>query len=485
MSASLIVGLDLGTSGMKAIAVDSSGNVVARGQSSYPTYRPEFGASEQNPADWIAATIDCAQQIRQQTNNADWAVIGLSGMLPTLVTLDSANVPCGPAITWEDGRADSDGELLAERIGVDALYKLTGQIVDGRYLLPMFMRLCRVAPEQVARTEIILGAKDYLFEWLTGVFATDPSTAAGYGNFDLVAGAWDSAVGDAFTAISGSKLPRLPGIAASDIALPVISAAANQLGINSTTRVCLGAADSVLGAIGMGVGHSGDIAYVGGTSSIILGISQDLVFDEQRRFLITPMASPDLWGFEMDLLSTGSAIRWLSEILGLKNSGELIPLAQSADPVSMPTFLPYVAPGEQGALWDSQLAGSLHGLHLGTTRAEIARSLIDGIIVESRRCTSALADHGFAASSLRVSGGSTQSPWFRQLLADACGLEVLAGGGEEPDRSAFGAAIIAAAAIGITVTPVQLQTEAILPVVSEAEFWSAKSQRVDQLRLNP
>jgi xylulokinase len=168
MTTRLAVGLDLGTSGLKAIALDESGAVVARGSAAYSTSRPEFGASEQDPHDWIAAVVAVAQQIRSATEDAPWAVIGLSGMIPTLVTVDGHLSPTGPAITWQDGRAEPEGDALRIAIGPCELYSRTGQWVDGRYLLPMLARLARVEPDRITRSTTLLGAKDYLFAWLTG-----------------------------------------------------------------------------------------------------------------------------------------------------------------------------------------------------------------------------------------------------------------------------------------------------------------------------
>ena len=120
--------------------------------------------------------------------------------------------------------------------------------------------------------------------------------------------------------------------------------------------VCLGAADSVLGALGLGVRSPGQIAYVAGTSTVILGVTDTLVFDPQHRFLVTPLAEPGLWGLEMDLLATGSALRWLAGLLGDGlDEAAVIALAASTDPADAPVVLPYLSPGEQGALWDPSL----------------------------------------------------------------------------------------------------------------------------------
>lgn len=141
MTRDVWVGLDLGTSGLKGVAVGPDGRVLARAASRYPTHRPEPGAAEQDPADWMSAVELVVAQLRGEVEAARWAGIGLSAMLPTLVLADVEGAAVGRAITWEDARAEPQGDVLRERIGAATLYRRTGQWVDGRYLVPMHQRL--------------------------------------------------------------------------------------------------------------------------------------------------------------------------------------------------------------------------------------------------------------------------------------------------------------------------------------------------------
>jgi xylulokinase len=472
----LAVGLDLGTSGMKAVARDASGAVVARASAAYPTNRPSPGASEQEPRDWITATVSVAAQIRHATDHAPWSVIGLSGMLPTLVTVDAELVPVGPAVTWEDGRAEVEGDALRLAVGPFEMYTRTGQWVDGRYLLPMLARIARVDPARVAASTTLLGAKDYLFAWLTGELATDPSTAAGFGCFDLAIGSWDTAILGTARNLAGAAL-ALPDVRPATSTAPLSAGAAEALGVPADVPVCLGAADSVLGAVGMGCGAPGDVAYVAGTSTIILGVTDRIVLDEQHRFLVTPMAEPECFGLEMDLLATGSAFRWLASLLELPDEATLLDLAASATSTDRPVFLPFVAPGEQGALWDPDVTGSLTGLHVGHTRADLARALVDGIVLESRRCLATLEENGFARGTVQVSGGSASAAWFRRQLADASGWDVVSSPGNQTDRSAAGAAQVAGASIGWSSRLAGERGERSVPDASASSYWTQAADR--------
>jgi xylulokinase len=199
-------------------------------------------------------------------------------------------------------------------------------------------------------------AKDYLFAWLTGELATDPSTASGYGCYELEAGRWDATV-LAMAGLAVADLapegggPGLPTVRPSATCRPLRPDAAARLGC-APVPVVLGAADSVLGALGLGVRAPGEVAYLAGTSTVILGVTDRLVLDPAHRFLVTPLAEPGWWGVEMDLLATGSAITWLASLLGdgLTAAG-LVELAAGIDPSRAPVLLPYLSPGEQGALW--------------------------------------------------------------------------------------------------------------------------------------
>ncbi|MEY4312167.1 MAG: hypothetical protein RLZZ571_937 [Actinomycetota bacterium] len=430
-------GLDLGTSGLKGVLIDSTGQVVARGQASYQTNRPELGASEQNSGDWLVAISDVLSQLQKVIPASNWAGLGLSGMIPTLVCLDESLNGVGSAITWEDSRAQSFGDKFREDFGDTKIYARTGQWVDGRYLLPMWLRLKQVDPTRCANTKYLAGAKDFIFAQFTGKLITDPSTATGFGCFDLTTEKWI----DELIELAGNDF-ALPQIQDSTFSLPVQKNIAQKLNLPLDLPITLGAADSVLGALGMGVIAKGDMAYVAGTSTVILGVVDQIQIDPAHRFLVTPMAYPGTWGIEMDLLSTGSAIRWLSGLLSYPNESAALAAAASVPKEDAPIFLPYLSPGEQGALWDQTLTGLISGLTLSDNAASIMRGLINGILLESKRCIQVLREFGCDAATLQVAGGSALDPWFRQELANSCDCEIVAPTDGDSDYSAIGAAML-------------------------------------------
>ena len=480
----LFIGLDLGTSSLKAVALGAGGEVAARAHARYATDRPEPWAAEQDPHDWWAAVEAAVAQLRDGgAPAARWAAVGLSGMIPTLVVTDGDGEPVVPAITWEDGRAEPFGDALRERLGPDHLYARTGQWVDGRYLLPMFERLGRVAPEALERARWLLGAKDWLVWRLTGEPATDPSTATGFGCFGLESGDWLYDVLD--VAGGGLPLPSLPGVWPSESALRLSGEAAARLGLPAGLPVAVGAADSVLGCLGLGVTSPGQVAYVAGTSTVVLGVADRLVLDDHHRYLVTPLAGTPGWGFEMDQLATGSAVRWLAGLLGEArgDEGRLMAMAAGVEPgAGGLSFLPFVAPGEQGALWDPALSGTVIGLSLSHGQAQVARALVDGIVLESRRCLDVLEQAGLPRGDVNVAGGSGADPVFRQQLADASRRRVVYAGDGETAHSAIGAALLAMAATTRTAGPSMRRTQG--PVVTSLEVLeprASESARWDEL----
>ncbi len=479
----VVVGLDLGTSALKGVAVDESGCVVGHARAAYETRRPVFGAAEQEVADWLVALRHVVAELDRVTPSTNWEAIGLSSMIPTLVARDGEGSPVGPAVTYEDQRAEPEGAALVEAVGARDCYEITGQRVDGRYLLPMFGRLRRCDPDRTAATRSIAGAKDQLFWYLTGQLLTDPSTAAGYGCFDLAEKTWSKAILDTAIDLYG-QIPSLPDIEPSSASRRLRSSSAEELGVRSGLPIILGAADSVLGTYAVGARQSGEISYLAGTSTVILGVSEEVVRDRLERCIVTALQDTNGIGLEMDLLSTGSALAWLSNVLGLAQVSDLVPLAASADPATSPVFLPYLAPGEQGALWDSAATAAVVGVHLGHNREDIARALLSGLVIESRRCLGVLDELIGSSGTLYLSGPTASGPPFVQDLADATGREIVVCDPGVAGHSALGAAIFAAGVIDESwPQPSAERVATVQPDPAQAEVWRGLVARHESARV--
>lgn len=461
----IAIGLDLGTSSLKAIAVGvESGRVLFRERQPYPTHRPEPGAAEQAPQDWMAAAIGALARLAAATGAERWVGIGLSAMLPTLVCLDADGEPVGSAIVWEDTRAEPEAEWLRREHPDAVAYERTGQQFDGRYLVPMFLRLRDRDPEIAARTTRIAGAKDYLFEQLTGELLTDPSTAAGSGVYDLTTGEY-----------AAGPWPALPPTRPSTESRGLDAGVARLIGVRAGLPVALGGADSVLGAEALGARPGLDVAIISGTSTVVLGTRDELELSASGRALVTPLALGG-YGLEMDLVATGSAFQWLAGLTGAASVADLVGEASDIDPLAAPAVLPYVGPGEQGALWEPGIFGSFSGLTLGTTRGALMRGLLTGVILELRRCILAIA--GDSGGRIIASGSSLASPRALQDLADACGREVLADE-SDADHSALGAIATLLVGRGMSLPERRERLTSYSPDPDRAAVWRALATRHD------
>lgn len=464
------VGIDLGTSGVRALAIDGSGSVRARSRHATTTSRPEAGAAEQSVDDWWDAAGSAIEDVASVVPGDRWNAIGLSAMLPTLVVRDRAGRVRLPAITWEDGRAEPFGQDFVRRVGERRLRERTGQRVDGRYLLPM---ACRLRSQGlITDSDVITGAKDHLFAELTGVLLTDPSTASGYGAFDLETGAWDRRM------IAEAGAARVPPVAPSTSSEPLRDELADRWGLPRRIPVVLGAADSVLAAYALGATGHGSVSYIAGTSTAILRNTRGLPARSAACCLITPSV-PAGFDVEADLLATGAAFDWLAGVLGVDGPAELLHMASTASPGSV-DILPFVAPGEQGVLWRPDLSGVIAGLTLTTTRAQIARALETAVILESNRCIRAISQILGPTTEIVATGSSASSAEFRQDLADATGCLVRYNDGEA-DHSAIGAATLAMHATTGRRPAEQTLADTCRPDRSVMAIWDGLAKRHDAI----
>jgi xylulokinase len=310
--------------------------------------------------------------------------------------------------------------------------------------------------DRLGAIQSILSAKDYLLFALTGLKLTEPSTAAGYGIFDLQAQSFSETLGD-FWNLPRRLLPQLK--AANSLAGPLSVAGGKLLGLTAGIPVSMGAADSVCAAYRM-AGLDERVASISfGSSAVIIGASAAPRLDPNARYLVTPHVMERWYGREMDLLATGTGYRWLSDLFGWPD-GEIDRAAARSVPGAQELFFaPYLGGGEQGALWNSRLRGALFGLSLQHSRSDIARAYLEGVFYEVKRCVEVLAE-GAPVDSARVSGNLVHSPVSMQMLADILGRPVAA----VPDKSsaAIGAALLARSLLG---TPVADETPATLPSV--------------------
>ncbi len=442
----LTLGVDLGTSSVKVVAMGLDDVLVGEGAASFGTHGALPLQAEQRTEDWLAAASSAMRGLANDLKGslgADWtqqvAAIGLTGQLPTLVCLGDTK-PLAPAITWKDGRADAWASTRVDAARRTHMYSRTGMPIDGRYLAPM---LQYHFADRLGEVRTILSAKDYLLSELTGLRLTEPSTAAGYGIYDLRERRFSEDLAD-FWALPRALLPKIKG--ANTLAGPLNRAGATLLGLREGIPVSTGAADSVCASFAMAGLDERVVSISFGSSAVVIGATAARRFDDAARYLLTPHVNDAWYGREMDLLATGTGYKWLSDLFSWADGDIDRYSAESAPGAHGLCFPPYLAGGEQGALWNPRLRGAVFGLNLKASRSDIARSFLEGVFFEIKRCLEVLAETS-PIDAVMISGNLVHSSSSTQMLADILDREV----GCIPDKSpaAIGAAMLARRIAGV------------------------------------
>jgi xylulokinase len=450
MSEQLFLGLDVGTSGVKAILVDREGDITAAATAPLDMATPEPGWAEQNPEDWWAAFIETIRSVLTDIDPARVASIGISGQMHSSVFLDAAGVVIRPALLWCDGRTTAECVEITARIGGDERLRdlACNPALEG-FTLPKVLWLRNHEPAAFERLVTVLLAKDFIRLRLTGVLASEPSDASGTLMFDTARSEWSDEI------LRTLDLERsiVPDIGQSAEILGRVTAdAAASTGLAEGTPVVGGGADNACGAAGVGAVTPGEAVISWGTSGTVLAPTAEPLVDPGMRAHTFCHVAPDTWYVMGVVLSAGAAFAWFRDrFAGEFDSAAEASLALNREASTAPrgaagvTFLPYLQ-GERTPHRDSSLRAAFTGLSLAHDRAHLTRAVLEGICFALRDSLTILHDLGLAADSLLVTGGGSASPFIRQLQAEVFGLPVRRVNREE--GPAYGAALLAAVGAG-------------------------------------
>jgi xylulokinase len=406
-----LAGLDVGTSGVKALKLSASGEVVGRAERSYPFSTPRPGWSEQDPEDWWRAAAAAAGEL-----GVDVGTAGLSGQMHGLVVLDEDGSVLRPAILWNDQRTGAECAEIEERVGLERLIELTGNRALTGFTAPKLLWLRNNEPETFARIAHILLPKDYVRFRATGVRAIDAADASGTLLFDVANRRWSDEVLDAL------ELPRewLPPVHES----PEIA----------------GAGDQAAGALGVGVAAPGPLSIVLGTSGVVFAALEQYSPEKSARLHTFCHAVPNTWHAMGVMLSAAGSLQWLRSAVGGDYEQLLTEAAAWPPGVEGLLFQPYLA-GERTPHADPDARGAFVGLSLRHDRGALVRAVLEGVAFGLRDSLELLRSVGVDAQVGRVSGGGARSELWLRIVASVLGLPLERTEAEE--GAAYGAALLA------------------------------------------
>lgn len=448
MSQRLLLGVDVSTTGAKALLIDQDGQVVFSATTPLTLQTPRPLWSEQEPRQWwkgIRASI--RQVIAEAGISAESiAAIGLTGQMHGLVMLNKSAEVLRPAILWNDQRTGSQCDQIRTRIGLERLIQITGNDALTGFTAPKILWVQENEPDVYAQTYHILLPKDYIRYQLTGEYAMDRAGGSGTILFDLKERTWSDELLTALD-IPAEWLP--PTFEGPQITGQVTAQAASETGLIAGTPVMGGAGDQAAQAVGVGAVEPGIIALTLGTSGVVFAPTETALIEEQGRLHAFCHAMPDRWHFMGVMLSAAGSLQWHRDTIAPDLSfDELVDEALEIPPGSEGLlFLPYLT-GERTPYPDPLARGAWVGLTIRHHRAHLTRAILEGVAYGLKDSFRLIQEAGLgAADQVRVSGGGAKSQLWKQILADVLEVELVTVNTTE--GAAFGAALLAGVGAGI------------------------------------
>jgi xylulokinase len=425
-----LVGLDVGTTGVKALAVSPDGEVLARAERGYDLSSPQTGWSEQDPEDWWRAAQDALGALAVP----EIAGIGLSGQMHGLVVLDAEDRLLRPAILWNDQRTAAECAEIEARVGFERLLGLTGNRALTGFTAPKLLWLARHEPEVYGGIAHVLLPKDYVRFRLTGERATDVADASGTLLLDVPHRRWSEEVLGALD-LPIEWLPRV-------LESPEVSGQTED-----GVPVAAGAGDQAAGALGVGVDRPGPVSVVLGTSGVVFAPLPSFKADQEGRVHAFCHAVPDGWHAMGVMLSAAGSLSWLRDVAAPGGDyAALVAEAERWEPGAEGlTFLPYLS-GERTPHADPNARGAFIGLSQRHDRGALARAVLEGVAFGLRDSLELLAAIGVQAEVGRVSGGGSRSSLWLRIVASVLDLPLEKTAVEE--GAAYGAALLGGVAAG-------------------------------------
>ena len=445
---SYLLGLDIGTSGIKGLLLTVEGEIIITHMEGYPLSTPESGWAEQNPEDWWEAAKKCISSIITESgiNSADIKGISFSGQMHSSVFLDDNMEVIRPAILWSDTRTSKQCQEIYEKAGglENLISYVSNPALEG-FTAPKILWLKENEAENFSRVKLVLLPKDYIRYKLTGEIHMDVSDGAGTLMMDVEKKDWS----DQLLKKIGLSRDILPPLVESVVVTGKITPeVARETGLAAGTPVVAGGADNSCGAVGSGIIKKGRVMVSIGTSGVVLAFADQPTADSHGRVHLFNHSRPDSWYMMGVMLSAGMSFSWMKENLfaGSLDYDQLNRLAQEVSPGSEGLiFLPYLY-GERTPHADANARGIFFGISGKHEQKHFVRSVMEGVSYGLKDSLELIKDQGVAVEEIRAIGGGAKSKVWQQILADIFGQEINLLNVEE--GPAFGAALIAGVGVG-------------------------------------
>lgn len=451
----IVLGLDVGTSGTKAVAMDVNGKLLASALVEYPLHSPKPNWAEQDPADWKRAAFEALASLASKIDTTSVRGIGLTGQMHGSVFLDAENRVLRNALLWCDQRTAKQCDDITAKVGEQRLIEMVCNPALTGFTAPKIFWLRDNEPELYERVRKVLLPKDYIRYELTGEFATDVADASGTLLFDVKNRCWHREL----CGILGIDMDLLPPSFEGPEVTGVLSrAAAAKTGLPAGIPVVAGGGDQAANGVGCGIVRKGVVSASLGTSGVVFAHADNIAMDPAGRVHTFCHAVPGKWHIMGVMLSAGGALRWFrdnlcaEEVATSKLSGndpyEIITAAAENIPLGAEglTFLPYLT-GERTPHKDPDAKGAFIGLSLRHTKAHLARAVMEGVAFGMRDSCEIIRGMGVGVHEVRCSGGGARSSLWRHIMADVCDAPMVTINVDE--GPAYGAAILAGVGGGL------------------------------------
>lgn len=459
----LYIGIDLGTSAVKLLLVNKTGQILNTVTEEYPLEFPEPGWSQQNPEDWRRAVLEGIPKLLRGFDGSKVAGIGCGGQMHGLVVLDANDQVIRPAILWNDGRTVKQVDYLNNVIGKEKLSALTANIAFAGFTAPKILWMKENEPENFARLAKIMLPKDYINYILTGVHSCDYSDASGMLLLDVKHKRWSSEMLD----ICGVSEAQMPGLYESyEVVGTVLPEVAKVLGIPESVKVVAGAGDNAAAAVGTGTVGEGGCNISLGTSGTIF-ISSDKFGVDPNNALHAFAHADGGWHLMGCMLSAASCNKWLcDEILKTQDyAAEQAPITVDKLGNNHVFFLPYLM-GERSPINDTNARGTFIGMTMDTTRADLIQAVLEGVAFAIRDSFEVAKSLGISIPSTKICGGGSKSPLWRTIFANVLGIPLKMVKTEQ--GPGYGGAMLAMVGCG-QYGSVQAASDALVEVASTIE----------------